>query len=220
MHVTRRYNSRHNICGLRGSCRLHSRDSRKIRMSGIPVHVIHGQYDPLAMPFFARRVQRRLRCTLTMTGAPETGSCMGLCTFCCPEASVMNLEDVHGDETATMLPRRIHKLLGQCYLCKQQSWMTGDRCWCRLCQTRCPKNRLTHGGPCVQRLRPVCRVQTFRWSAAEASHAGITVESCTVLLPALEVAMFGHTLGDAELWKRRQEQATANVVCNPFFLSL
>ncbi len=58
------------------------------------------------------------------------------------------------------------------------------------------------------------------WSAAEASHAGITVESCTVLLPALEVAMFGRTLSDAELWKRRQEQATANVVCNPFFLSL
>ena len=55
---------------------------------------------------------------------------------------------------------------------------------------------------------------------AEASHAGITVESCTVVLPALELAMFGRTLSDADLWRRRQEQATANVVCNPFFLSL
>ncbi len=94
MQVTRRYNSRHNICGLRRSCRLHSRDSRKIRMSGIPVHVIHGQYDPLAMPFFARRVQRRLRCTLTMTGALETSGYMGLCKFCCPQAGSLPL--LHG----------------------------------------------------------------------------------------------------------------------------
>ena len=46
------------------------------------------------------------------------------------------------------------------------------------------------------------------------------MESCTVVLPALETAMFGHTISDADTWRRRQEQATANVVCNPFFLSL
>ena len=53
----------------RCSPRLHSKDSRKIRASGIPVHIIHGAHDPLATPFFARRVQRRLRCNLTLTGA-------------------------------------------------------------------------------------------------------------------------------------------------------
>ena len=69
MPLPKRSNGWRNICGLRGPCRLHSRDSRKIRMSGIPVHIIHGQHDPLATPFFARRVQRRLRCNLTVTGA-------------------------------------------------------------------------------------------------------------------------------------------------------
>ncbi len=33
------------------------------------VHIIHGRQDPLATMFFARRVQRRLRCKFTLTGA-------------------------------------------------------------------------------------------------------------------------------------------------------
>ena len=37
--------------------------------SGIPIHIIHGNADPLATLFFARRVQRRLRCKFTLTGA-------------------------------------------------------------------------------------------------------------------------------------------------------
>ena len=40
--------------------------------SGIPVHIIHGSNDPLATVFFARRVQRRLRCKFTLTRAAMT----------------------------------------------------------------------------------------------------------------------------------------------------
>lgn len=55
---------------------------------------------------------------------------------------------------------------------------------------------------------------------AEASHAGITVESCALVLSHLEVAMFGRTLATEEQWRQREAQAIANVINNPFFLSL
>ena len=74
-----------------GVRRLHSRDSRKIRLSGIPVHIIHGQYDPLATPFFARRVQRRLRCNLTLTGTVQADPEWGLCPSCWSEAGTLPL---------------------------------------------------------------------------------------------------------------------------------
>ena len=57
-------------------------------------------------------------------------------------------------------------------------------------------------------------------SGAEASHAGITVESCATVLSALELAMFGRTLASEAAWRQREAQAISNVISNPFFLSL
>jgi len=49
---------------------------------------------------------------------------------------------------------------------------------------------------------------------AEASHAGLTVESCLELLASLELAMFGRTLGDAGAWRRCQDAAIEDAISN------
>lgn len=49
---------------------------------------------------------------------------------------------------------------------------------------------------------------------AEASHAGLTVESCPELLASLELAMFGRTLGDAGAWRSCQDAAIEDAISN------
>lgn len=53
---------------------------------------------------------------------------------------------------------------------------------------------------------------------AEASHAGLTVESCPEVLSSLELNVFGRTLGDSGGWRAVQDAAIGDCVTNPHLI--
>ncbi len=61
----------------------------------------------------------------------------------------------------------------------------------------------------------VCMVTWAVMPSAEASHAGLTVESCTEVLTALECSLFGGTLAPSAAREAVRRAAIADAATNP-----
>ncbi len=75
------------------------------------------------------------------------------------------------------------------------------------------------GGPSQLRGKRLAACLFIYLFAADATHAGVTVENAIELLTQLELSMFGVTVSTLEARKARQQEAFDKAIINPFFIS-